>query len=54
VDVRSEMKNLDNLAARDRHVMSDLELVEEFGNLVLDLGHTRGHRKQYLQVLFLY
>ena len=54
MDVKSEMKKLENLAARDPHVVLDLELLEEFGNFVSDLGHTRGRGKQYLQVLFLY
>lgn len=54
MDVKSELQNLENLASRDRDAMLDLELLEEFLNLVMGPSQTRGHRKKYLQALFLY
>lgn len=53
-DVHSELYNLENFVTKDKHFMSNLDLLEEFGKLIYYVGHTRTRRKKYLQALFLY
>ena len=51
---KGEMQILENMVARYCYSMFDLDLLEEFGQMGMDVGHTGGHRKKYLQAFFLY